>query len=175
MILKLEGIINDAMFDRLIEFYNLYSERDNIIYLKSGGGETRVANAMLDLINTHRKSTILKGYSHLYSSAFELFFSVSCRRELINGCMGMYHLYGVEIRYNSLGNPDYIEGDTALLDIKASHTSTLAFGETMKFTKKEYAKLKKGGDVYFQADRMREFLTITNRLDDIAKHYASPT
>jgi len=164
MILNLNGETNVAMLNSLIDFYNkpIKEGEHHIIYLQSIGGELGVANSIIDIINQNRNITTLKGYGFLHSSAFNIFFGVKCKTELIEGCIGMCHLTHIDINFNSNGAPNYHEGDAHLKYIKSVRRHTVAMCDYLQMTKKEKDDIfKRNRDVYFQPDRMLEFWAIS--------------
>lgn len=163
MILKINEKITDDVLDRLITVYNEFDPQKEqiLIYLASRGGDYVTMEAILDLINRYKTHTTIVAYSLLASCAFELFFRVKCKKELIGGCMGIYHQANIAVQLNENWKPIF-EEDVAKEKYMKSFmkNATMSLCEQLCFTDKEIAKLKSGGDVWFQPDRMNEFLKL---------------
>lgn len=162
MILNLQGEVNSDMVKELIDFYN-QSYDYNEIYLNSQGGNLSDMVIMLDMINKRSKDTVLIGYEQLSSAAFILFYSVNCKIEIISDCFGMFHQAYSAFNLNS-------DGDIKR-DVDKFHLSLMAIMQdgldalikSLRLSKSEIAKFKKGEDVYFQPQRMIEFTEIRNK------------
>lgn len=160
MIVKLSGEINDDMFDNLIRHYNMLEKEELlIIYLNSHGGWYAIMECMIDLINRHTDRTILVAYDTIASCAFELFYSVTCHRELLGGCRGMYHQSTITMSVNENGKATDPESKS-LNDYVKIHLKpkTIDLCKRLKFTTTELQDIKKNYDVWFQTKRLKQFL-----------------
>lgn len=166
MILKIDESIKDETVDKLVSFYNNFNPRNEnekaIIYFSSTGGDRACMEAMINMINIYGFHTILIGYRNLFSCGFELFYTVKCHQKIVLGeCMGMYHQCSLDVRLNEFLKPEYKSDKAKLIYMeKSMRQITEDFCKELKFTDKEVRKIRKGDDVYFQPDRMKEFLSI---------------
>ena len=152
-----EGIEKES-FDKLIKALN---ENDNVtIYLNSRGGHIADMEAMINLINTHDHGIInIIGFGALLSSAFELFFRVKCKKEILPGTIGMIHQSSTAIDINEFGKATYQEGEAIMKQMKTYHRErTNLLCSSRNLTQSERNNVKLGKDVYFQYNRMLELL-----------------
>lgn len=158
MILKLNENISDETVDKVVSFYNNTQEKA-VIYFSSSGGNYFAMETIVDLINSHKEITTIIGYGLLGSSAFELFFTVECEKRIIGGCNGMYHQSYIAIEMSEKWKPVYVEGKAKEKYLKGyMNQQTTLLCEKLGFTKKEKLEITKGNDLYFQPERMKEFL-----------------
>lgn len=171
MILNLFGSINQEMLDKLTAFLNTVPEKQpnsmSTVYLHSTGGEYWVMEAMLAMLHQRAQDISLWGYGRLYSSAFDLFFLFRGEKALVHGTVGMYHQASMSIYVNENAKPETSE-DYSKKKFSATHLKgiTEMVINELKFTEVEIKKINNGKDVYFQPERMKEFMRLSNSLTD---------
>jgi hypothetical protein len=166
MIVKIQEEITDATLDKIIDAYNnLGSDEGLFIYLNSNGGLTKVTEAILDIINRQDNAvrTTLIGYGELGSSAFHLFYSAKCDRELTPGCHGLYHQSSMSVDMNENGRPSYTYSKFQEKYLKNfCKKATLDFCNDIGIIGDQLALIKRGKDVWFQPHEMQQFLVNSN-------------
>lgn len=166
MILKINEKISEETVDKLVSFYNGFDPKTGekaLIYFASRGGGYSAMEAMIDLINIYAEHTIIVGYYMLASCGFELFFKVKCKKQFAGGCMGMYHQSCIGVDMNENWKPEYKEDEAKEKYMKGfMKPQTLSLCSELKFTEKELSEIKKGNDVWFQPERMNEFLNVVS-------------
>lgn len=162
MIYKICDHITQQTLDSIIEVYNSLEKTDElIIYLNSSGGDYNAMEAILDLINNNKEITTLIGYGCLFSSAFELFFSVTCKKRLIGGCTGMYHQSVIDITVNEQWKTEFQSDKSKKLYMMGyMHSKTLETCNRLKMSDSEIKSIKNGKDLYFDPIRMHNFLVV---------------
>jgi ATP-dependent protease ClpP protease subunit len=162
MVHKIYDHITPQTLDNLIEVYNNATKKDEIIiYLNSPGGDYNSMEAILDLINTNSSITTLIGYGCLFSSAFELFFSVTCKKRLLGGCNGMYHQSVIDITVNEQWKTEFQSDKSKKLYMTGyMRSKTLETCNRLKMSDIEIKSIKNGKDLYFDPIRMHNFLVV---------------
>jgi hypothetical protein len=114
--------------------------------------------AILDIVNRRKSKTTIIAYGCIASAAFELFFSSKCHKEIIGGCIGMYHQSKIDVTVNE-------KRKVCLEDrVRISHMDTYMANRTkelclaLKMSKDEIAKIEEGEDLWFGVNRMNEFV-----------------
>lgn len=148
---------NQELTKNFISFVN---ENDGpaTLYLDSNGGEFPTAQIIKDVINLEPERFTLIAVNAIRSSAFFLFFSVRCKRIILDDTTGLHHLMGRAARVMSNGvHSDDIERMEFKM-LKAGHETEVEFCRTIGFTEKELNTFKAGKDVFFSYQRMIELL-----------------
>jgi hypothetical protein len=160
MVIDISGEISQEAFGSLIKAYNSLSSEETLdIYINSCGGDPDYGDAIVDLIYSNKEKTKLIAYGKLFSATFDLFFKVECSKRLLDGTIGMAHLASVEMENFTV--TDGRHNDSAVNSKKwweEDKKKRLKFYEQLKMSNIELRKIKKGGDVYFQYNRLLELL-----------------
>lgn len=133
---------------------------EGVLCINSGGGLNWAGELILEAL--HKKPGIkLKALSVACSAAFNLFINCKNEKELSEGFIyGMTHLSTVDTDYRS----SFIEKGEANIALKESfkliHQKEIEFSKTF-MTVKELKDFKKGRDVWFNSDRMKEIIDKT--------------
>lgn len=160
MILNIHETLTSELVEKVVGFYNSLKPEDKaFIYLCSEGGYVEAKEAIKSIIHKNSDITTLIAYGEIDSSAFELFFEANCDKEILFGTLGMYHQATASVIINENGAVKE-KGSKAtkeyLTRILKKETVTLC--EKLGMSKQEIAKIKTGKDVWFQQDRLIQFL-----------------
>ncbi|GAB3789213.1 hypothetical protein GCM10028818_57300 [Spirosoma horti] len=120
------------------------------IQLCSNGGNVFQAKRISALINANQHITHVQG-NVLNSAAFDIFFTVTCSRELTPYAQGMYHL--ARSAHFVLEN-----GLVPSWQQTINGEESLALCEQVGMTEGEVGRIKSGEDVYFTYARLNDFL-----------------
>ena len=149
---QLEGIINESLVTRFMDFCNNNISEECTIVINSSGGKSTLATLVLDIINTHAEKITLIS-AGVYSAGFYIFFFAKCRRKIIYGSIGMHHReYLKDIYINEKGKPKYQEDICQIENLKCVRNNFLE----KAMTKKEKFLYNSDDDVYFTFNRMKE-------------------
>lgn len=161
MILNINEAISKDTVDKLsITLSNLKQNEKLFLYFSSEGGEVNSAEAIIHIINNNIDLIELVGYGDIMSSGFEIFFRSKCYRILLPNCLGMYHQGSIKIDVNEGSNP-YQTRDKADKEwMRSQMEQTLKLCNSLKMNEKEITSIKRGKDVYFQYNRMLDFLKV---------------
>lgn len=164
--------IEEKTYDQLAAKYEeFYAERSILlpgtklqIQLCSDGGSVMQAKRLIALINANKNVTHVQG-TVLNSAAFDLFFEIQCSKEIAPHASGMYHLSRTV---------HYVLENGLVPDRKSSSygTSSLILCHTIGMNTLEIDRIKAGEDVYFDYNRLTEFLERSRRSPD---HVRVPT
>lgn len=160
MTVDISGKMDQEAFGNILKAYNSLIKGNSLdIYLNSDGGDPEIADAIADLIeNTDYLITII-GYGKLFSAAFDLYFKARCHKRLLAGTVGMSHLARVETEEFDSSNAGHkIEMLAYKKWLDNDKKERLKFYEYIGMEAKELSRIKKGGDVYFQYNRLLELL-----------------
>lgn len=164
MDIALRGDLSWKDFDLIAESIRSLEKEEYLnIYIYSYGGSISVSMAILHLINQNKDVVHLLGGS-LNSAGFDLFFKAKCSKELLPYVDGMYHQTKISIDINEDNKPTYFVGIHNKKWIKSFHEETIRVATVLGFTQSEIKRLKKGDEIFFMEDRMKEFITRSSEL-----------
>lgn len=144
------------ILQKLAEACNTEKEKISI-YLNSRGGRVSVLKALLHIINSNPERFELVGFHNLSSCAFEFYMKAKCKKEILEGTIGMYHLGVTELNYTDKMKLAY-DCDIAVVERKKKYhlPEIKQLMKDCEFTKKETKKILEGQDLYFQFDRLKQ-------------------
>lgn len=148
----LNGIIDEELLDKFIQFSNENESEDWTIVLNSGGGKQNLSQVILDIINNGKQVTLIS--TGIYSSSFVIFYFAKCQKKLTVGSIGMIHLRSNSIKMQSHGKPEYTEDECVVSNWKVTKEID-SFVEAF-MTKAELKDFRRGNDVFFNFKRMKE-------------------
>ena len=159
MIIYLEGEVNSEMLTTLIRGLNECKAGKVSVYLNSVGGRVMFAEAILDIINKNKDRVVLIGFGEICSSAFDVFFNASCKKELLGAVIGMYHQSTTKVYSDERGKVQSDYDKMMLLIGKTEYRAvTKKTCRIVGMNRKELVQITQGEDVYFSPQRMREML-----------------
>ena len=162
MILKLEGEINEELFNLLVDAHNNCPYEDVLtVYFSSDGGDLGVTEAIIDLINESEKIDIIKAYGGLFSGGFFIPMLVKKPVEFLNYSVGMIHTAWFPSA-PIYGNKEIHKHSKELYEEMFKSCNTLIDTiENLKILNKtELKRFKNNEDVYLSVDRLREMREI---------------
>ena len=149
----LNGIINEELLEKFIEFRNENESEEWTIVSNSGGGKSNLAQVILYEINNRTIRTVLVSVG-IYSASFVIFYFAKCEKKITEGSIGMIHLRANDISIQSHGKPQFSEDACVVKNHKETREIDSFVEEFM--TKDEVKRYRKGDDVYFTFKRMKE-------------------
>lgn len=162
MIVKLEGVVNEDMVDKLIEAHNACPAEEEIhLYFGSDGGSEDDMNAITSIIDESLKISLVLCFSRIFSAGFVI--AMTCKKpvEFLDNCIGMFHkgtFYG-GMWTDELKVHKNVK-DVMKLHSKNAKKLTERIIDLNIFSKEEEEKLRKNKDVYFNTERLREMREI---------------
>lgn len=163
---QLDGIIEESLLSKFMDFCNTYPEDECTIVINSGGGKTTLSEVVLSIINSNsgRFTLISAG---CYSAAFYIFYFAKCKKRIAKQSLGMIHSeYVRDLCMNAKGKTIYDEDRCQVKNFKTCDGDL--FVESF-LTKTEMKKYKKGEEVYFTFKRMKEIFPDVEVLNDAKK------
>lgn len=157
----ISGMADDKLLDKFIGDWNnadKTASRLKQIYIDSPGGQTAIYYIIQDIINSQSDKCTLIACGELHSAAFEMFYSVKCRKVILPFTFGMYHFATDEIQIDEKGKPKENYAKARLENLKLTKNFTLNFCKKIGMNAIEIRRIKAGEDVYFQTDRLNYFL-----------------
>jgi hypothetical protein len=162
MIYNFNTAFTQESLQGFLEFLNNSGEDKVDIYLNSNGGSSWCAQVILDIIESDSERFTLTAYGQIGSAAFTLFFKAPCIRKILPTCVGMYHQAKMRVDVNFRSRP-FGQDDTAFVKaLEEDFESDLAFIKTLKFSEEEIEKYLDGQDIFFQCDRLKQFLNVSD-------------
>lgn len=147
----LSECIDSDSFNKFISFCNDNSEENKVIIIDSIGGGVGYTRAIINIINQNKDRFSVIGY-YLYSSAFDMFYNVKCKKSLIYGGLGMVHLMSIsDIKINENGK--FVNDVDRLQVINMKETCDDLYIKKI-LNKKELERYEKGDEVYLTFKRM---------------------
>lgn len=148
----LNGIINEELLDKFIQFRNENEFEEWTIVLNSGGGKSNLTQVILYEINSRPQTVLIS--TGIYSASFVIFYFAKCIKKITEGSIGMVHLRANDIRIQSHGKPEFSEDECIVKNHK--ETRDIDYAVEAFMTKSEIRRYRKGGDIYFTFKRMKE-------------------
>lgn len=155
----MKGFLFNGEFDAdgiqsIINFVNA-NEGELSIGIWSGGGRLEPTMFLTDFLNFHKDRITLTAVAGVFSAAFELFYFFKGKKKLHFGSKGMTHYGQMMIRYK--WNNDTTDAEYKIDKDFFSQQKKRTDKEGAKFmTVDELKRFKKGEDVYFDFNRMKE-------------------
>lgn len=150
----LDGQINSESCHKLIDFINT-NEGRLVIAINSTGGELSHSEFILRALNDNADRISLVAIERINSCAFSLFYEFNGARSMITPVHGMHHYGYRDITINDDGRPSYASDKITKRQVVFYKKRSIDFAKKF-MTKKELRELKRGWDVYFDFDRMKE-------------------
>jgi len=160
-------ILEDLEEDQLkkfIEFSNAnWDDEQWIIFIDSSGGSVWIAETILNILNKkaleQKNSIVTLHIARAYSCAFSIAFRFKGNINILDSSRGMYHLSSFKDEQFSNNKHSRInEGNysqmikDSMLDV---YKDTLQFA-SLFMTLKELQMYKKGKQIFFSSERMKE-------------------
>ncbi len=160
MIVHLSGDVDYSMLDKLVKEFNCLTKADNlhIYFTCPQGGLTDVGIAMIDFINKNSDYIGMSFYGELFSAGMSVFLAVTCSKKVLPDTRGMYHFSWQEMSINEAGKPSGEYDIFSMKEMKKAKDKTIEFLKNTKLNDKEISLIKKGKDVYFSHERMKELI-----------------
>lgn len=150
----LDGTLSVEMLKELSDFVS--QDGAKILYIALDGGSIGYADTMIDIIHNAENMSVV-GTNRLYSAGFYIFAKINTEKHLAKGTRGMWHQGRFEADIRNDGKLEYISDKFNLNIHKEQYTSViLHLAKKLGMTDKEIKKIKKGKDVYFTYERMKE-------------------
>ena len=151
------GEINKDSVCDLINFLNDHPEHVTI-YLSSYGGDHHRTDVLIDIINNRSDKTKLIAINYIESSAFRLFFSVKCEKEIKDLTYGCFHQPYQDFTLSSTGLIYDEEEKYKKKRLKKIFQQVLLWAQSIGMNEKEIGKFTAGKDIYFSHGRLVELL-----------------
>jgi hypothetical protein len=137
----------------VLDFLNTGGELT--LAMDSQGGIKAFADLMLHALNQNKDRVTIIVLAGVGSCGFDIFYGFQGVRKLTFGCMGMTHYSSRSIDIHPNGAAAYTEGVCHKKNLKAYKDRELeVLGQFA--TPSEITQFKKGWDVYFSFERMKE-------------------
>ena len=163
-VISITGFGDQKLLDQFIKDWNeseKTTQKKKDIYIDSPGGFVSIFQVIQNMIDSCLDKCSLTAVGELHSSAFELFYSVKCKRKILPFTFGMYHLSYDDITIDEKGKAKEEYGKARLDNLKLTKQHTISFCKSVGMNQKEIREITSGRDVYFQQDRLNYFLKVT--------------
>lgn len=162
---RIDGELTDEVTDKLVEFFNTYTEDKKIVYLSSPGGSVYHAEVITDILNLNKLKTTLVLGEYLYSSAVCVAFDFQGnKRFLPQGTLSMLHFTNVDVSARDLHD----ENSLASVQVKeVAMLNAKLLEKYFKFlTHTELELVQKGKEVWLESERTKKL--ILNELPEMS-------
>lgn len=159
-VLYISDMIGQEICEKFIYQFNKIPKDEEItVYINSEGGETGHADMFVNMLSAEGHRITLIACGQICSAAFNIFYNTECSKKSIHeDTIGMIHLAYINVNLNEAGKLT-TEEDRELLRVhKASRENTLQKLKSLGLTPTELNKVKKGKDVYFTTERLKQLL-----------------
>lgn len=147
-------LIDNETSKEFLEIINK-NEGNLTIGIDSVGGTFQTALFLVNSLNCESSRITLVAVNAVYSGAFIIFYLFRGKKKMTGSCRGMMHQSNMEVNVSSSLDWTYNSAKVNKSTLKIDHQIIM---ETSKkfMTKKEYKRLRKNRDIYFDANRMKE-------------------
>lgn len=151
--------IEESAF-RVINVEALYEPNKIIVYFSTVGGDVGCAEKMLDCLNIYQNFIVLVGTGVLYSSGFHIFERFEGEKRILNYTTGMLHQIQLSrLRMNpGTGFDEFTRSEIEMY--KKDFLKAYNFYRDKGLDKKKLASFKKGEDVFFSTDELKDFFKL---------------
>jgi hypothetical protein len=153
------GEINEIKLEEIVGFLNYAIGMKKRIFFSTEGGSTDIAEVLIDIINQDAENIELVAFNTIASCGMDIFYKTNCKKYVKDGCYGLYHLSSYNMDMSERGFPTH--KDTKWVynhSRKFSNVNTDRMCYKLQLTKSETAKIKRGEDVLFSTERLRDFI-----------------
>lgn len=149
-----DGAIVPEKVNPLIDFVQ-NTPGDLVIGMNSNGGATGVGRFLTHVLNRNKDRITLINVNRVSSAAFEVFYAFQGKKILLYNVSGMMHRGYVDVSIDSAGKGVYHHDVDDINKVKYEAAGELEMA-TLIMTPAELKKFKKGDDIYFGFDRMKQ-------------------
>lgn len=160
------GMFDSEALEIFIKSWNESNKSDDkskVIYIDSVGGLISAFQVVKNIIDSNKDEVTLIAAGEIHSGAFELFFSVKCKRIILPFTFGMYHFGYDDITVDEYGKAKDEYSKARMANLKLMKSTTVSFCKKIGMNHKEVELIKSGKDVFFQQDRLNHFLHATSK------------
>ncbi|MGL4977021.1 MAG: ATP-dependent Clp protease proteolytic subunit [Cetobacterium sp.] len=143
--------------DVLEDFINVVNEKEGVhLMIRSGGGLVYVGDLIIEIINQNPEMFKITALECISSTAFVIVAKAKCEKKLLPGTQGMMHQaykdYSIKTGGKVVIAKDYKTYDRFL------YNQELELMKELECTEEEITKYKKGKDVHFTYERLKQLL-----------------
>lgn len=147
-------IINDAILDKFIPFFNENQSVPCTIVLHSRGGQTYVTDIIIRMIGQMEDVTLT--IHSVYSAALKIAIQADCKKVLSSTAKGMWHMGRADMSVAIDTKPYYDEDINHVKNFEIEAAQSIALANKI-MTKKEFRRFKvKREEVWFDFKRMKQ-------------------
>lgn len=154
----IDGNINNQTVEKLAEFLNDNDGVTKSIFLNSQGGGYSDSRIIGEMLGRHKGFIELIAMNEIGSAAFEIFFLFEGAKRMGDQLIGVYHLGGAELLMGTNGRPITERDRVFLGELEKMNDCQMKFCKQLGMKESEIKKIKKGDDVYFIEERLKEFM-----------------
>lgn len=150
---------NESILQIVQQFNAIDPNQPVTVYISSEGGEIRIAETIMDIIEHCSAKITFVASGELCSSAFELFFNTKCfDKRILPQTIGMIHQAKCPYEYNEAGKPADGYSKIVRSNLKRSYLKGIIYLQKLGLTEKEIEDYKSGKDIFFDCARLKQFL-----------------
>lgn len=147
------GSIDQAMLEKLIDFYNHNEDQEICIVLNTQGGSFFYSETIIEILNRHNNTSII--IQGAYSAGMKICLDTTCKKILSKSARGMWHFGRWDINFTDQLKPYYDEDKCIIKNMPIHNKFSKAVSKKI-MTATEYKEFEKGNDVYFDFKRMKQ-------------------
>lgn len=155
MIFFYQSEITSEAVTSLVKLIEECEDDDIIIYFSSPGGDTIMADILINYINNSDRNIKIIAYWQISSVALHILLELSCDIEILDGVWGVVHLATRDVDMREMLSKDSLE--RFLREEADGWSKKNVIDRYSKYLKPaEIKRLKRGGDVLLKPDRFKE-------------------
>lgn len=146
--------LNEETIKPLIDFVN-FNEGQLVIAINSTGGGQGLEAILRQMLAENSDRITLVAVAGVSSAAFKLFYQYDGKKVLTTGCIGMWHYGYRPAHIDERGKLAYTQDKAHVRSMKQIRPNADALAESF-MNETELRKFRKGDDVYFDFERMKQ-------------------
>lgn len=153
---NISGEVDETMLEKFINIHKESEGKEIVILFDSEGGYTHIWQKIIEIINNIEDCTII-AWNEISSSAFDIFFLSKSKKEVVDCCIWMCHLWWFNIHTNPY-RKKWLSIQTKEKNIIDSTKEYIKFLKRIWVPKQKIKWYKKDYDVSFSAKEMRKMI-----------------
>ena len=150
--------IDEESFKDFISFMNENTSESIVLYLNSSGGDVEIASTIKDVIESHKKITLVAA-GRVCSSMFWVFYETNCKKRILPGARGMWHLGCWHLSLMPTGKGNSSEDEFIFKEMKKQELQDVkALCDKIGMSANDKKRVMKGEDVWFNTEQLEQFL-----------------
>lgn len=153
---NISGEVDETMLEKFINIHKESEWKKVVILFDSNGWYSHIWSQIISIINDIEDCTII-AWNEISSAAFDIFFLSKCKKEVVDACVWMCHLWSFSI-YTNPYKKKWLSIGVKEKNIIHSTKKYIKFLKRIWVSKQKIKWYKTDYDVSFSAKEMRKMI-----------------